>query len=258
MENFARLKNHLNKMMMTKKTSVVIFDWDDTLFDAGNALAKSQIHAIENILTQTERYPFTQTWQCPNIEHLREHTGHRFKEKVIYAVMPELQANNPDHQAWAEDVFERFKQYYQRLNKTLFPGVKAMLMSLKTSCDLCIATNKSRDIFMEELQQTGLADMFTHIICGDDPAIEGQFKPNPKMINLIQNQYPNATSFVMVGDRDFDMTAATTSEQSQRTKTIGISKTLSLVQADQQLTNAAKISLDLIQRLNRQTTLTSS
>lgn len=241
-------------MMMKEKPYVVIFDWDDTLLNSGPALSQSKIQAIADILEHTDQYPFTQGWQCPSLATLQQHAGQRLKEKVIYAVMPRLQADNPDHQTWIDDTFERFKDHYKHLHKSLFPGIEAMLKTLQTSCDLCIATNKSRNIFMQELKMTGLTETFTHIKCGDDSELKGQFKPHPNMLNLIQAHYPIDTHFIMVGDREFDISAAQASNRAALTKTIGICNTLSLPQADLQLPSAALITLEGIQTLIKQNT----
>ena len=234
---------------MTEKPYVIIFDWDDTLLDAGMALVQSKINAIKETLEDQTTYPFCKEWRCPTMRELRKHAGHRFKEKVIHAVMPQLDADNTDHQAWINDAFDRFKKYYRQTEKHLFPGVTAMLNQLQKNCDLCIATNKSRDLFTEELHETRLEAFFTHIVCGDDLTLEGKFKPHPRMLNMIQSYYPNDTRFVMVGDRDFDIIAARSSNQARYTKTIGISQTQELDDANCQLKSSAEISMALIEKL---------
>ena len=52
-------------MQTTSKTlTVIIFDWDDTLLDAGQILCAAQHQAITSILQEKEKYPFIQRWQC--------------------------------------------------------------------------------------------------------------------------------------------------------------------------------------------------
>lgn len=230
---------------------VVIFDWDDTLLDAGNILSSTQEHALKDILKDTEKYPFTASWKAPSKQDLYQNAGHRFKEKILPIVMPDYDETNPLHGHWADDVFNRFKQYYLQTSKTLFPGIKDMLTHLKQEgFILAIATNKSKDLLYAELDCSKLYDFFEVIMTGDDPKIDKKVKPHPEMINLIQEKFSPQTQFCMVGDRPFDMQAAKSSIRASQTTRIGIESHKDCeLDAHQILSSAAEITSSMIKNL---------
>ena len=78
---------------MTQKKAVIIFDWDDTLLDARHILMTTQRQAIASILQEKTLYPFTKNWCVPDNCEFTKHMGHRFKEKVVLAIMPDLDIN---------------------------------------------------------------------------------------------------------------------------------------------------------------------
>lgn len=239
---------------MSQKKTVIIFDWDDTLLDAGHILRTSQRQAIASILQDKALYPFTKNWSVPDTSKFIEHTGHRFKEKVVLEVMPELDTAIAEHCEWRDDVFNRFINFYRETEKKLFPDVKEMLISLKNAgYPLCIATNKSYDLLIDEMKKTGVKTLFSHVITGDSPIISAKTKPNPDMINYIQSKFPDHTLFVMVGDREFDITAAQTSNHANNTKTIGITKTSDnpLKNANIRLKCCSKITEQIIEDIHK-------
>ena len=52
-------------------------------------------------------------------EMLFQHAGHRFKEKILPRIMPQVDCENPAHQQWMDDTYLRFKKYYQQAQKAL-------------------------------------------------------------------------------------------------------------------------------------------
>jgi len=236
---------------MNKSHPVIIFDWDDTLLDAGRILTNAKILALKDILKDNQTYPFTSDWPMPDPSLLKQYRGHRFKEKIIPNIMDQFEPNNPDHEKWSEDAYQRFKNYYQKETKTLFPGVKNMLLVLKKSgFIICIASNKSRDLLENEIEQTKVGSLLTYIIAGDDHSINKQFKPHPAMIDQIQERFDKDTLFIMVGDRPFDMQAARASRFANNTRTIGIRTQKDLqLHADIEMDSAAEITLDLIESI---------
>lgn len=239
---------------MTQKKAVIIFDWDDTLLDARHILMTTQRQAIASILQEKTLYPFTKNWCVPDNCEFTKHMGHRFKEKVVLAIMPDLDITISQHSKWRDDVYNRFIKFYQKTEKKLFPGVKEMLISLKNAgYQLCIATNKSQKLLIDEMEKTGVKSLFSHVITGDSPEISAKTKPNPDMINYIQSKFPNHTLFVMVGDREFDITAAQSSNHANNTKTIGITKTKGhpLEKADIRLKCSSKITEQIIESIHK-------
>lgn len=238
----------MNTIQQTHQQPVIIFDWDDTLLNAGKLLSETQAQAISEILQEHVRYPFTATWTAPTQATLIQHAGHRFKEKIIPRIMPEIDITSPDHQEWIDDAYNRFKHYYQKADKQLFPSIETMLTKLKQAGHtLCIASNKSRDLLEEELEQTQLSSLFTLIQAGDDAILNGNPKPAPNMINHIQTAFNEQAYFVMVGDRPYDIEAARSSNAHTRTFTIGIrTKTSFTLNADIELSSAAEITTEMI------------
>ena len=230
---------------------VIIFDWDDTLLDAGQLLSQTQAQAIDDILKEKVLYPFSASWQAPSQEMLFQHAGHRFKEKILPRIMPQVDCENPAHQQWMDDTYLRFKKYYQQAQKKLFPGVVDMLKALKQAgYTLCIASNKSRDLLEDELRATSIEGLFTHVMAGDDSVLNKNVKPAPHMINQIQAEFMPDTLFVMVGDRPYDVQAARASQAKSQTHTIGIlTKKSFTLDADIEITEAAHITDQLISTL---------
>ena len=226
---------------------IIIFDWDDTLIDIGKNLCQSQYDACHTILQQQTKYPFTKSWKQPSISDLKAHTGQRFKEVIMPSVFPELEITNPEHQAWQQDLTALFWQNYSLQPKKLFAKIPQMLARLQDYI-IAIATNKSRQLLMGDMEAVGVNPaMFDMIICGDDAEVAQQFKPHPQMINIIQNNFSNATDFIMVGDRKSDMLAAQHSNRA--TKTIAIAAENNDFNADLTMDTAADITPSIIQDL---------
>lgn len=220
---------------------VLIFDWDDTLIDIGQALMESQYDACSNMLT---KYPFTQNWQAPKMQDLQKHIGQRFKEVIIPSIFPEFNAEK--HQAWQQELTELFWHNYSLKEKKLFPKVPETLNELKKDFTLAIATNKSRHLLQDDFKAVGLnRNIFAQVVCGDDPEVEKRFKPQPDMINIIQRHF-DASHFVMIGDRKFDMLAAQNSNKRNITKTIAIANKNNDFNADLTLQKAADITAKTI------------
>lgn len=237
--------------LMQKPKIIMIFDWDDTLLNAGKILSLTQTQALREILQKSDQYPFTKSWVAPTEQQLYQQAGHRFKEKILPLVMSEYNPSNPKHQIWSDDVFSRFKHLYSTTKKSLFPGITTMLESLKQcGFTLTIASNKSKDLLESELQCTQTANFFKVVMSGDDPAIKQQVKPHPAMLNHIQNKFGHNAVFCMVGDRPFDMEAAKSSILASQTIRIGIESQKNLcLDSDKNLPSANQITPELIRRI---------
>lgn len=195
------------------KSTVLIFDWDDTLLDVGPQLCQSQYAALM-ACNDTSRFPFLTSWVIPDYSDLERHIGQRFIETILPSLFPRLNLEDKVQVAWVTAVNHAFRSRYNACPKSLFPGVEDRLHRLhEEGFLLAIATNKSRDLFTTEFEAIeSLPALFSFIVCGDDACIAGRYKPQPDMINWIQAQYPTDTQFVMIGDRISDMTAAQNSK----------------------------------------------
>ena len=85
-------------------------------------------------------------------------------------------------------------------------------------------------------------------ICGDDDNVQGNYKPDPTMINIIQQECGNSARFIMVGDRDSDIAAAKNSDRKAFTKTISIQNKPNVI-ADYTIPNARLITPQLVDEI---------
>jgi len=230
------------------KPTVVIFDWDDTLLDIGPQLCQSQ-HAAIIAYSDPHRFPFLSTWHIPDYAALQQHIGQRFVETILPALFPLLDQQDREQAEWIAAVNCDFRARYKARPKALFPGVASSLQALhEAGFLLAIATNKSRDLFTAEYEAiASLLPPLSHIVCGDDEVVNGNYKPQPDMINWIQEQYPSHTQFVMVGDRISDMTAA--QHSNRPTKTIFVHPDTPLVDASLCLHSVQALSPNTIKQL---------
>jgi phosphoglycolate phosphatase len=165
------------------------------------------------------------------------------------ALFPLLDPQDREQAEWIAAVNYDFRARYKALPKALFPGVSSSLQALHESGFLlAIATNKSCDLFTAEYAAiASLLPPFSHIVCGDDTHIAGNYKPQPDMINWVQDQYPPHSQFIMVGDRISDMTAA--QHSNRPTKTIFVHPDTPLVDASLCLHSVQALSPNTIKQL---------
>lgn len=229
--------------------NVLIFDWDDTLIEAGPTICKSQYEAMQILLKHTEEFPFIIAWQLPKMNELKLCIGMRFLDTIIPKTFPLIDYSNPEHLKWANKLYETFKTIYKKQPKELFQNTLNKLLELdQAGYTLTIATNKSRELFVFEMEKTKIpSSLFKFIVCGDDLIINKNFKPKPDMINLIQNKFTTAKNFIMIGDSEFDMQAANSS--ARKCHTIAINEKKLINNANVYLKSVAEITPDLINKI---------
>ncbi|MEE3003198.1 MAG: HAD hydrolase-like protein [Pseudomonadota bacterium] len=237
--------------MVNKNLDVLIFDWDDTLIEAGPIICKSQFSACKNMLAKSSEYPFTEKWQQPSINILKKYIRMRFLDSIIPEIFPEINYKNKSHYIWAEKLYNEFVNDYKQRPKNLFPHVLDTLIKLKNSgYTLTIATNKSREIFEYEFSVTiANKNLFSEIICGNDSIIKGNFKPKPDMLNIIQHKFPNADSFTMIGDSEFDMQAAATTNRKTFKIAIADNHKEFIQKPDHKFSSVAEIDISFLDNL---------
>jgi phosphoglycolate phosphatase len=87
----------------------------------------------------------------------------------------------------------------------LFPGVKEMLLTLKDTYLLAVATNRYRRSLDRLINQTHLDNIFITTRCAD----ETQPKPDPQMLTEILEELAiPAAQALMIGDSESDMLMA--------------------------------------------------
>ncbi|HCT98688.1 MAG TPA: hydrolase [Methylococcaceae bacterium] len=176
---------------MKNRFDLIIFDWDGTLVDSIDWIAR----CLQNAANET-RHP------TPDYQLAKDVIGLSI-EKAIAALFPD--ANEEEVHA----LVERYETAYfsKKMSRDdLFTGVYEMLEALKNQgYQLAIATGKTREGLDEALRATGTADLFSITRCAD----ETQSKPHPKMLEEIMahlNVPPSRT--LMVGDSTHDLQMA--------------------------------------------------
>lgn len=231
----------------------VIFDWDDTLLSVGDHMLHCQYKACVDSVNSSDVYSFVKDWNAPSKAQLARYIGHRFKDTIVPKIFTQYDANNLAHAQWVDDLYSSYRRYYRQSKRDLFRGIPAMLASLvDEGFSVAIATNKSRDLLLEELAASDLPVEFSMVVCGDDASITPYFKPHPRMIDAIQGA-TKQDYYIMVGDRDSDIIAAQSSEKAACTRTIGVQTNQKTFQVlpDRVVTSAADITPDLIRALTR-------
>ena len=67
---------------------------------------------------------------------------------------------------------------------------------------MCICTNKPRQLALKSLKETDLLDYFNAIVCGDDLNLK---KPNPKLITHLSHEFSvTYKQMVLIGDSIID------------------------------------------------------
>lgn len=175
---------------MSKRFSLVVFDWDGTLMDSTATIASSIQRACEDLA-------------LPVPSDLAAHhvIGLGLAEALTYAV-PEL---TPE---LLPTMLDRYRYHYVSRDAiiTLFEGAKDMLAELKGAGHLvAVATGKSRVGLDRALQQCGLGEMFDATRTAD----ESQPKPDPQMLfDLTSTLGVPMSSTIMVGDTTHDLSMA--------------------------------------------------
>ncbi len=194
--------------------TVFIFDWDGTLLNVSRQILLALESSINGVLSSSSlcaQFPVLSSLQPVGKSDLRPFLGHRFKEKILPALYPEV----CKHDDLVTLFYQQFLATYSAEKSALFPQVDNFLHRIKQhpDCALALATNKSRSLLLRELNQHNLATLFDYIVCGDDASHGGRTKPAPDMLNGIQAHYPLSKTCYMVGDSPADILAAKSTAQ---------------------------------------------
>ncbi|MEN9897850.1 MAG: hypothetical protein RLZZ66_1499 [Pseudomonadota bacterium] len=176
---------------MKNRFDLIIFDWDGTLIDSIDWIAR----CLQNAAIDT-RHP------TPDYQSAKDVIGLSI-EKAIAALFPDAYENE------IHALVGHYEKAYfskQISRDDLFTGVFEMLEDLKKKGYLlAIATGKTRVGLDEALHATGTVDLFSITRCAD----ETQSKPHPKMLEEIMTHLQIAPDRVlMVGDSTHDLQMA--------------------------------------------------
>ncbi len=174
---------------MTRKYSLLIFDWDGTLIDS-----EADIVSCMRASMQDLALPVRDATEIRNIIGL----GLR---EAISALYP----------TYKEDIHTEFVHRYRyhffsSEPSNLFTGVRQLLDELNGQNYLmAVATGKGRAGLERALDQTGLRRHFVSTRCAD----ETRSKPHPQMLEEILNETGvRASDALMIGDTEYDLQMA--------------------------------------------------
>jgi phosphoglycolate phosphatase len=176
---------------MKNRFDLIIFDWDGTLIDSIDWIARCLQNAANNTRHTT-----------PNYQSAKDVIGLSI-DKAIAALFPDANENE------VHTLVDHYEKAYfsKKISRDdLFAGVFDMLEALKKNGYLlAIATGKTREGLDEALHATGTVDLFSITRCAD----ETQSKPHPKMLEEIMTHLQISPERVlMVGDSTHDLQMA--------------------------------------------------
>ncbi len=175
------------------KTKLLVFDWDGTLIDS-----------VERIV-----YCIKQTIDTLKLQQLDEQSIRSViglgLEEAITTLFPQAK----DKAELVNKVITVYRQFFfsdQVPQAHLFPQVRETLEWLKEKqYPMAIATGKSYQGLMHELQQHDLLDFFTWVKTAD----KTKSKPDPLMLqHIMQESGFSAENMLMIGDTIFDLEMA--------------------------------------------------
>ncbi len=176
---------------MKNRFDLIIFDWDGTLIDSIDWIAR----CLQNAANDTHH-------AIPNYQASKEVIGLSI-ERAIETLYPDATFDE------VIDLVNHYETAYfsKKISRTdLFSGVIEMLEALnKKGFKLAIATGKTREGLDEALNATNTTDLFCITRCAD----ETESKPHPLMLEEIMAHtkvLPERT--LMVGDSTHDLQMA--------------------------------------------------
>jgi phosphoglycolate phosphatase len=176
---------------MKNRFDLLIFDWDGTLIDSIDWIAR----CLQNTSNETRH-------AMPDYQAAKDVIGLSI-ERAIEALFPDANAEE------VLDLVNRYETAYfsKKISRDdLFSGIYEMLETLnQAGFKLAIATGKTREGLDEALDATNTRDLFCLTRCAD----ETKSKPHPLMLEEIMAYTkisPERT--LMVGDSTHDLQMA--------------------------------------------------
>ena len=168
--------------------SLLVFDWDQTLWDSWEVHWRAIDHAAQGIGATT---PTEREIVASFSSRLEEQLGKLFGQSLDGAT-------------------QRYLDFYQRNSVLLsraFPEVKEVLEELLSrGHKLAILSNKRRVEVARELQHSGLAELFAHSVFRDDV---DKLKPEPDgLLSILHAHRIPPSEALFIGDTATDIEAA--------------------------------------------------
>ena len=171
------------------KYGLIVFDWDGTIIDSAATIAECIRESARDM-----GLPVPSTERASHVIGLGLHDSLRTAVPELPAQQyPQFVANYRRHFLAREDAMR------------LFSGMEELLVRLKESHRLAIATGKSRRGLDRALTATGVARHFSASRCAD----ETNPKPHPAMLLELMDQLSHSrTETLMIGDTSHDLEMA--------------------------------------------------
>jgi phosphoglycolate phosphatase len=170
-----------------QRYSLIVFDWDGTLFDSAAVIAEGIQHAARDMALPV-----------PDRRTASHVIGLGLSDSLRHA-MPTLPPER------YQEFLALYRRYFLEREDTLtlFPGVPELLSELKErGHQLAVATGKPRRGLDRALKASDIGALFDATRCGD----ETQPKPHPAMLLELMNQLQmRASDMLMIGDTSHDL-----------------------------------------------------
>ena len=175
---------------MSRRYSLLVFDWDGTLMDSAATIVESLQEACRDL-----------GLPVPAEERARHIIGMGLHDAMRY-VLPFLDAGEYPR------VVERYREHFiaRDASTVLFEGAVELLRELDAAgYYLAVATGKSRRGLERALDHTGLRGVFHATRCGEEEAP----KPDPAMLHHLRAVFDVAApETLMIGDTTHDLQMA--------------------------------------------------
>ncbi|MSQ64436.1 MAG: HAD family hydrolase [Betaproteobacteria bacterium] len=174
-------------MSPRRNYSLLVFDWDGTLFDSAAVIAEGIQHAARDMALPV-----------PDRETARHVIGLGLSDSLRHA-MPSLPPER------YQEFLALYRRYFLEREDSLqlFAGVPELLVELKErGHQLAVATGKPRRGLDRALTASGIGPLFVASRCGD----ETHSKPHPAMLlELMTELQLGARDMLMIGDTSHDL-----------------------------------------------------
>ena len=180
----------LGNLKTGHRYSLIVFDWDGTLFDSAAVIADCIQQAARDMALPV-----------PDRQTARHVIGLGLNDSLRHA----LPALPPDRYP---EFLALYRGYFleREDSLSLFPGVAELVADLKQRGHrLAVATGKPRRSLERALQASGIGPLFAASRCGD----ETRPKPDPAMLlELLRELEIDRESGLMIGDTSHDLQMA--------------------------------------------------
>ncbi len=171
----------------SRRYSLIVFDWDGTLFDSTAVIAEGIREAAREMALPV-----------PDFRTASHVIGLGLGDSLRHA-MPALPPER------YQEFLAIYRKYFLEHEDTLslFPGAVDLLRELRARGHrLAVATGKPRRGLDRALEASGIGELFDATRCGD----ETQPKPHPAMLlELMDELRLGAAHMLMVGDTSHDL-----------------------------------------------------